>query len=236
LEAITNLVGAINAVVWGPVMLALILGTGLWLSIGLRAMPVRNIGRAFRLLFAGRAEGTAPGDITPFQALMTSLAATVGTGNIAGVATAIALGGPGALAWMWVTALVGMATKYAEAVCAVTYRELDSLSRYSGGPMYYIRGGLGPRWAPLATAFAVFGAVAGFGIGNTVQSNSVADALASSLAIPEHWTAAGLFVLAAAVVLGARPRRWSRSWPWPTWPPAPTCSSPMPPRYRGRWR
>jgi AGCS family alanine or glycine:cation symporter len=202
MTAITDLVSSINGVVWGPMMLALILGTGLWLSIGLRGMPVRYLFHGFRLLAAGRRADDRPGEITPFQALMTSLAATVGTGNIAGVATAVALGGPGAIFWMWCTALVGMATKYAEAVLAVQFRQRDGAGGFSGGPMYYIEAGLGPRWKWLGVSFAAFGALAGFGIGNTVQSNSVADALEASLAIPEWVTGLVLFVLAGAVVLG----------------------------------
>ena len=192
---------ALNGLVWGVPMLVLILGTGLFLMLGLRLMPLRNIGRAFRMLFAGRTS-TREGDITPFQALMTSLSATIGTGNIAGVATAIALGGPGALFWMWCTALVGMATKYAEAVCAVHYRERDAKGDYCGGPMYYIKNGLSGNWRWLAVAFAIFGSIAGFGIGNGVQANSVADALQSSFGIDARITGGVLLVAVAAVVLG----------------------------------
>jgi AGCS family alanine or glycine:cation symporter len=139
-------------------------------------MPIRRIGYGFRMLWKGR-KGEGEGDISPFNALMTSLSATIGTGNIAGVATAIFLGGPGALFWMWCTALVGMATKYAEAVLAVQFRETDAKGNHIGGPMFYIRNGLKGHWAWLGTTFAIFGALAGFGIGNTVQANSVAKAL-----------------------------------------------------------
>ena len=135
------LITTVNEWAWGPVMLVLLLGTGAYLSLGLRFMTVRRIPAALRLLLRGR-RGVGGGDISPFSALMTSLSATIGTGNIAGVATAIAVGGPGALFWMWITALVGMATKYAEAVCAVRFRERDALGNYSGGPMYYIRNGV----------------------------------------------------------------------------------------------
>ena len=176
METLNNLVGSINGIVWGPLMLVLILGTGLFLQFGLKFMPLRNLGYGFRQLWQGRrAEGD--GDITPFNALMTSLSATIGTGNIAGVGTAIALGGPGALFWMWCTALVGMATKYAEAVLAVKYREVDEAGNHVGGPMYYIKNGLGSKWVWMGTAFAIFGMLAGFGIGNMVQANSVAHAL-----------------------------------------------------------
>ena len=133
---------------------------------------------------------------------MTSLSATIGTGNIVGVATAVSIGGPGALFWMWCTALVGMATKYGEAVLAVEYRETDEGGKKVGGPMYYIRNGLGPKWAWLAVLFALFGALAGFGIGNTVQANSVADALQSSFSIPESVSGLGMMVLVGAVLLG----------------------------------
>ncbi|NQX89285.1 MAG: alanine:cation symporter family protein, partial [Halioglobus sp.] len=145
---------------------------------------------------------SAEGDIPTFRALMTSLSATIGTGNIAGVATAIALGGPGALFWMWMTALVGMATKYAEAVCAVRFREQDAKGNFSGGPMYYIKNGLHRRWHWLGVAFAVFGGLAGFGIANTVQSHSVSDVLQSTFAIDPNTTGIVLMVLVGAVVLG----------------------------------
>ena len=203
MESLTSIFNAINGVVWGPMMLVLILGVGLFLMIGLKLMPILKLGTGFKLLWGGRTS-TDPnsGEIPPFQALMTALSATVGTGNIAGVATAVFLGGPGALFWMWCTALVGMATKYAEAVLAVKYREQDSNGKHVGGPMYYIKNGLGKNWAWLGTTFAVFGAIAAFGIGNTVQSNSVADVLNSDLGIP-HWiTGVVLTVLVGAVLLG----------------------------------
>ena len=203
MEALTNAVNAINGVVWGPLMLVLILGTGLFLQAGLKVMPIRKLGFGFKLLWKGRIPPSGgKGEISPFNALMTSLAATIGTGNIAGVATAIFLGGPGALFWMWCTALVGMATKYAEAVCAVKYREVDEVGNHVGGPMYYIKNGLGRKWLWLAPTFAVFGAIAGFGIGNTVQANSVADVLQSSYGIPTWVTGVILLLLVGAVILG----------------------------------
>jgi AGCS family alanine or glycine:cation symporter len=197
----TELITQLNNLAWGPYMLALLLGTGLYLTVGLRFMPVRKIPAAFRLLLQGR-QGKGDGDISPFAALMTALSATIGTGNIAGVATAIALGGPGALFWMWMTALVGMATKYAEAVCAVRFREQDAQGNYSGGPMYYIRNGLHKRWHWLGVLFAIFGSVAGFGIANTVQSNSVSEVLRDSFAVPPLMTGLVLMVLVGAVILG----------------------------------
>ena len=196
-----EIIGQINSWAWGPMMLILLLGTGIYLSIGMRFLTLRKIPAAFGLLLRGR-RGNGQGDISPFSALMTSLSATIGTGNIAGVATALALGGPGALFWMWITALVGMATKYAEAVCAVRFREQDSQGHYSGGPMYYIRNGLGKQWHWLGYAFAGFGAVAGFGIANTEQSNSVSQVLNDSFAVPPLMTGLVLMVLVGAVVLG----------------------------------
>lgn len=201
MERITAAMTALNEVLWGPVMLVLILGTGLYLTIGLRALPIRRIPAALRLMLQGR-KGEGQGEISPFNALMTSLSATIGTGNIAGVATAIALGGPGALFWMWCTALVGSASKYAEAVLAVHYRERDASGAFTGGPMYYIRNGMGPRWRWLALLFALFGALAGFGIGNTVQANSVADALDATFAIPVEASALVMLVVTALVILG----------------------------------
>ena len=194
-------VTVINGYAWGPGMLVLLLGTGVFLTIGLGFLTLRRIPTAFGLLFNGF-QGRGQGDIAPFRALMTSLSATIGTGNIAGVATAIALGGPGALFWMWITALFGMATKYAEGVLAVHYRERDALGGYSGGPMYYIRNGLGPRWRWLATAFALFGAMAGFGLANTVQSNSVAQVLSDNLSVPWQATGVVLMIVVGSVVLG----------------------------------
>ncbi len=201
MEMLTTIVTSLNDIVWGPVMLVLILGTGFFLMLGLRLMPLIRLGYGFRMLWRGR-KGVGEGDITPFNALMTSLSATIGTGNIAGVATAIFLGGPGALFWMWCTALVGMATKYAEAVLAVKYREVNSEGDHIGGPMFYIKNGLGEKWVWLGTLFAIFGALAGFGIGNTVQANSVADALNAGYNLP-HWvTGVVMAVLAALVLIG----------------------------------
>lgn len=201
MKAFTEAWNWLNGIVWGVPMLVLILGVGLFLTVGLKLRTIVNVPLSFRFLWKGRvAEGK--GEITPFNALMTELSATIGTGNIAGVATAIVLGGPGAVFWMWMTALVGMATKFAEAVLAVRYREKDQRGEYVGGPMYYIRNGLGPNWNWLAVTFALFASIAGFGIGNMVQANSVAHALEDSLAIPEWATGAILLLLVGAVLLG----------------------------------
>ena len=217
METLNSLFGAINGVVWGPLMLILLLGVGIYLQIGLKLMPIRKLGMGFKLLWQGREPKPAhkdavakagvdksdeDGEISPFNALMTALSATIGTGNIAGVATAIALGGPGAVFWMWITALVGMATKFAEAVLAVRYRETDNTGHHVGGPMFYIKNGLGKKWLWLGGLFSFFGAVAAFGIGNTVQSNSVADAMDVTFGVPHWLTGVIIMVLAGAVILG----------------------------------
>ncbi len=205
MEPITNFISSINGIVWGIPMLVIILGVGLFLTIGLNLMPILKLGTGFKLLWSGRIpdkDKNIKGEISPFNALMTSLSATIGTGNIAGVATAIFLGGPGALFWMWCTALVGMATKFAEAVLAVKYREVDEKGNYSGGPMYYIKNGLSKKWAWLGTAFAVFGAIAGFGIGNTVQANSVANAIEANFGVAPWLTGLVMMLLVGAVLMG----------------------------------
>ncbi|WP_415755315.1 alanine/glycine:cation symporter family protein [Pseudomonas leptonychotis] len=203
MEFVNTLVNQLNGVVWGPPMLVLILGTGLFLMLRLKFMPLSKIGAGFKLMWQGRQKGEAEsGEISPFQALMTCLAATVGTGNIAGVATAIFLGGPGALFWMWCTALVGMATKYCEVVLAVHYREKDERGEHVGGPMYAIKNGLGKKWLWLGTAFAIFGGFAGFGIGNMVQVNSMAAALQTTFNVPLWVTGVVTMVFVGMVILG----------------------------------
>lgn len=197
-----QILDTINGFVWGPVTLILLVGTGLYLTAGLHFLPIRRLGHGFKMLWAGRKKSAEAGDISPFNALMTALSATVGTGNIVGVAGAIAIGGPGAVFWMWITALVGMATKYGEAVLAVNYREVDERGRYQGGPMYYIKNGLGKNWRWLAFLFALFGALAAFGIGNSVQSNSLANALHQNFEVPLWITGLVLSVLTGAVLIG----------------------------------
>lgn len=201
MELLNSVVGWVNGVVWGPPMLILILGVGAFMQISLKLMPILRMPHGFKLLAKGR-QGTGEGQISPFNALMTALSATIGTGNIAGVATAVFLGGPGALFWMWMTALVGMATKYSEAVLAVKYRERDSKGNYVGGPMYYIKNGLGQKWAWLGAAFAIFGAIAAFGIGNGVQANGVAQVLEANFGFNTSVTGIVLMVLTGAVILG----------------------------------
>jgi AGCS family alanine or glycine:cation symporter len=187
MELLQQAIGAASALVWGVPMLALLLGTGAYLTWILRGLQERG----------------AEGDIPHFQALMTALAATVGVGNIAGVATAIAAGGPGALFWMWITGLVGMATKYAEALLGVRYREVDARGRMTGGPMYYLRNGVrGRLGSTLGFLFALFAAFAAFGIGNMVQSNSVADALQSAFGVQPVASGTAIALLAGLVILG----------------------------------
>ncbi|MCQ4308218.1 sodium:alanine symporter family protein [Pseudomonas stutzeri] len=203
MEFLQNLVNSVNGLVWGPPMLVLILGTGFFLMVMLKFMPLVRIGTGFALIWRGRVKGDEDtGEISPFQALMTCLAATVGTGNIAGVATAIFLGGPGALFWMWCTALVGMATKYCEVVLAVHYREKDDRGEHVGGPMYAIKNGLGKKWLWLGGAFAIFGGLAGFGIGNMVQVNSMALALETTFSVPLWVTGLVTMVVVGLVILG----------------------------------
>lgn len=191
--------------VWGPYLLVpLLLLTGLFLTLLLRGLQFRKLWHSLWLALIVRKERGAEGDISHFEALMTALAGTVGTGNIVGVATAVAAGGPGALFWMWITALVGMATKYAEALLSVRFRTVDRRGEQSGGPMFYLSRGISRRWIgkPLGVLFALFAAVAAFGIGNMVQSNSVADALHQSFLVPEWASGVAIAGALAAVILG----------------------------------
>ncbi|MEE4211119.1 MAG: alanine/glycine:cation symporter family protein [Parvularcula sp.] len=191
----------INGFVWGVPMLTLLLGTGLFLTIGLAFMPQRKLGFAFSELFRKRSD-LGEGEVSPFGALMTALSSTVGTGNIGGVAAAIAIGGPGAVFWMWMTALVGMATKYSEGLLALRFRELDANGNHVGGPMYYIKNGMGKGWIWLAVLFATFGIFASWGTGALVQANSIADGLNSAYGVSPWLTAAVISAGAAAVILG----------------------------------
>ena len=196
-----TLMADINNFVWGPVMLALLVGTGIFLTVRLHFLPWRNLVYAIRMIFRHRDEHE--GDISPFQSLMTALSATVGTGNIVGVATAMVLGGPGALVWMWISAAFGMSTKYAESVLAVKYRETNSVGEMSGGPMYAMKYGIKNKFAgrALAFLFALFVTLASFGIGNMTQANSIAAALSHSYGVPSYVTGAVIMVLALAVLI-----------------------------------
>ena len=199
-SAVEAINGPINGLVWGWPTVSLIALTGIVLMLGLRFMPLQRLSYGIRMLLQTE-EQSSEGEITPFQALMTSLSATIGTGNIAGVAGAIAVGGPGAVFWMWVIAVFGIATKYAEAVLAVHFRETDENGDHVGGPMYYIRNGLGSRWNWMAGLFALFGMLAGFGIGNGVQAFEVSSAL-SLIGVPKLVTGVVLAALVFAVVVG----------------------------------
>ncbi len=199
-EQLLSIFETVSGFIWGPPMLLLLVGTGIYLTIRLGGLQFTTLKYSLHMaLIKRREEGDAEGDISHFQALMTALAATVGTGNIAGVATAITAGGPGALFWMWVTGLFGMATKYGEAVLAVKYREVDEHGNMRGGPMYYIEKGLGWKW--LAVLFALFASISAFGIGNIVQSNSVADAVTAVFPQISHYHVGIVLFLATALVL-----------------------------------
>lgn len=197
MQFIENLLQQINAIVWGPPMLALLFGVHLFLTFRLKFIQ-RHIFRAIRMSFSRASEGD--GDVSHFGALMTALAATIGTGNIVGVATAIAAGGPGAVFWMWLTGVFGIATKYAEAVLAIKYRITTSDGTMAGGPMYALERGMKARW--LAIAFAGFTAIAAFGIGNMVQANSIATLARETFSFPPWATGMILTILTAVVILG----------------------------------
>ena len=196
----TDFLTKISDFIWGPPTLILIVGTGLLLTLRLGFYQFSSLPYALKLAFSKNQDRSSEGDISHFQSLMTALAATIGTGNIAGVATAVVLGGPGAVFWMWITAFVGMATKYAEAILAVKYRVVGKDGKMAGGPMYYIEKGLGWKW--LAILFALFGSIAAFGIGSSVQSNSVAAAVENSFGINPWITGIILTIFTALVILG----------------------------------
>jgi len=203
---IENILTRINSFVWGPVMLILLVGTGVFLTIRLKFLPWRNLGYAIKEIFKkeDKSKDTDKGDISPIQSLMTALAATIGTGNIVGVATAMVLGGPGALVWMWISALFGLSTKYGESVLAIKYRETNSVGEMSGGPMYAMKNGIKTKWLGkiLAIMFSLFAVLASFGIGNMTQANSISTALYDSYAIPKWIVGLIIMILAITVLLG----------------------------------
>jgi AGCS family alanine or glycine:cation symporter len=204
MESITAFFDILVGFIWGPFLLIpLLLGTGIFLTILLRGLQFSQLGPALHLAFVKRKEATEEGDISHYQALTAALSGTVGTGNVVGVATAISLGGPGALFWMWITALFGMATKYSEAVLGVKYRETDRAGEKAGGPMFYLSNGIGgPVGRVLGVSFAIFAAIAAFGIGNTVQSNATASYVDAAFGVPVWITGIVLTVGAGAVILG----------------------------------
>lgn len=196
-----DILNQIDSFVWGPPLLMLLVGTGIWLTVRLGVLQVVRLPRALTLIFTSKNDGS--GDVNSFQSLMTALAATVGTGNIVGVATALKAGGPGALFWMWLAAFFGMATKYAEGLLAVKYRSVDKNGNIAGGPMYYIEKGLGEKYRPLAVLFALFGVLcAYFGIGTFAQVNSIVEITQLTAGIPVEYTGIVLTVLVAAITLG----------------------------------
>jgi AGCS family alanine or glycine:cation symporter len=200
-DAIASANSWLNGYVWGWPMIVLLIGTGLLLTIITGGAQFRYLGFALReVLGKITQKSSAPGEVSPFQAVATALASTVGVGNIAGVATAISIGGPGALFWLWVSGVLGMCTKFAEIVIALHYREPDSRGQMRGGAMYILRKGLGLPW--LASIFAGLVSLAAFGIGNMVQSNSVAASLQASFGVNPSITGMVLAVLTAAVILG----------------------------------
>lgn len=203
LETLSGWLSWTSDFIWGPPLIILLLGVGLYLTILLRGLQFTWLWHALYMGLILRHEREGEGDISHFQALMTALSATVGVGNIAGVAAAIHLGGPGAVFWMWVTGLLGMATKYSEAVLAVKYRYKDERGNMVGGPMVYIRAiGPGKIWKWLAMAFALFAAIASFGIGNMAQAHSVADSLQGAFGLSRVGSGAVMAILTAAVILG----------------------------------
>ncbi len=208
MEIISNINTAINNIVWGPIMLALLIGAGLVFSWSLGFLQFRKFGYMMKNTILGifsKQQHTSDGSgVTPFQAVATAMAGTIGTGSIAGLATAIVMGGPGAIFWMWVSALLGMVTKFSEIVLSLKFREKNAKGEWVGGPMYYIKNGLGIKW--LAVLFAVFGMLACLGTGNATQSNSIAIALESTMGVKPWITGIVLMILAACVILGGMKR------------------------------
>lgn len=201
----SDLVDKVDGFVWGPVMLVLLVGTGIFLTIRTGFLPWRNLGYALHSVMSKEARTTkrGSGDVSPFSALMTALAATIGTGNIVGVATALASGGPGALVWMEISAAFGITSKFSECMLAVKYREVNKKGEMSGGPMYVMKKALGGKFGVvLGFLFALFAVVASFGIGDMTQANSIADSINSTFAVPNWITGAVITVLALVIVIG----------------------------------
>ncbi len=196
---LSQLLNDVNDFVWGPIMLAFLVGTGVFLTIRLKFLPWINLWYAIKMILLHKADNK--GDLSPFQSLMTALSATVGTGNIVGVATAMVLGGPGAIVWMWISAAFGLSTKYAESVLAVKYRETNSVGEMAGGPMYAMKNGIGGTFGKvMAALFAFFAVCASFGIGNMTQANSISSAF-NSLGMPTEVTGIILVVCSMAVLI-----------------------------------
>lgn len=206
MKTFSQILSAMDSFVWGPVLLVLLIGTGIFLTCRLKFLPWRNLGYALKSVLSkeARQTGRGTGDISPFSALTTALAATIGTGNIVGVATAMSLGGPGALVWMWVCALFGLTSKYSECMLAIKFRETNELGEMSGGPMYTMKNGFKIKWLGklLAFLFALFTVLASFGIGNMTQANSISDAVHSTFLVPTWVTGAVITVLALIILVG----------------------------------
>ena len=205
MEAVTKVNSVVNSFAWGPVMLVLLVGTGILLSVGTGFLQVRKFGYIMKNTVGSlfrKKDADHGNNLSPFQAVTTALAGTVGTGNIAGVAGAIFMGGPGAVFWMWISAFFGMCTKYAEIVLAMKYRETDADGTHKGGPMYYIEKGLGKNWKWLAVIFAILGGIASFGIGNIAQSSEIAGAMGSIFGVAPLAAGVILAVIVAIVVIG----------------------------------
>lgn len=206
MDKLGEILDAIDGVVWGPVMLVFLVGTGIFLTFKLNFLPWRNLPKALKMVFSPESRKTdkGKGDISPFSALMTALAGTIGTGNIVGVATAMITGGPGALVWMWIAAAFGISTKYAECALAIKYRETNSKGEMCGGPMYTIKNAFKHKKIALilAGAFAVFTVLASFGIGNMSQANSISSSLTQTFSIPSWITGIVLAVLTGIIIFG----------------------------------
>ncbi|QAT50483.1 sodium:alanine symporter family protein [Caproiciproducens sp. NJN-50] len=206
METFANILSQVDGFVWGPVLLVLLIGTGLFLTVRLKFLPWRNLGYALKSVLSKEARRTnrGMGDISPFSALMTALAATIGTGNIVGVATAMVLGGPGALVWMWICAIIGLTSKYSECMLAIKFRETNEKGEMSGGPMYTMKNGFKIKWVGklLAFLFALFTVLASFGIGNMTQANSISDAVHSTFNVPTWVTGLVIAVLALIILVG----------------------------------
>ncbi|MBQ8636478.1 MAG: sodium:alanine symporter family protein [Clostridia bacterium] len=208
MEIISKINEAVNGVVWGPIMLTLLIGTGLFLSAKTGFLQFRKFGYMMKNtilgVFSKDQHTKDKSGVSPFQAVATAMAGTIGTGSIAGLATAIMSGGPGAVFWMWISALLGMVTKYSEILLSLKYREKNEKDEWVGGPMYYIKNGLNMKW--LAVLFAIFAMIACLGTGNATQSNSIAVALDSTVGVTPWITGVVLTVIAAAVILGGMRR------------------------------
>lgn len=206
MKQLAEILKAVDDFVWGPVMLVFLVGTGVFLTIRLKFLPWRNLGYALKLTLSkeSRKADNGDGDISPFSALMTALAATIGTGNIVGVATAMVSGGPGALIWMWVSACFGLSSKFAECMLAIKYRSVNENGEMSGGPMYTMKAALKNKklGVTLGWLFALFAVIASFGIGNMTQSNSISDALHATFSIDTWITGLVITVAALLIIVG----------------------------------